>query len=1492
MPWFDKSIHPAFRKAEDRSNIKENSGPQTPGDRLKQALRTPQSPEDAAAMRERIQAGLSGAGSVIGGGLDAARTLGTVVTHVGNAAGAVAGQAAREVTSSPQVQETVANIGQEAGRRISDAAGRFAAKRVTRGGLLGTNAARNIAEMARPDAGRTGEPSAEPYAEPSAASAPEPEVQREPSVFDVLYGRTASAVSRPFARRRSGSVVRQAVMGTHGNEPDGFPNDEAGSSPEASLATRINSIAANGAAAFTDWLLNGWQRTKRQLGTDVGTARVVGPMNIANVARDAVTGHVKQAVKELGEDVALSAIEAALGPEEQSVEQEIANLADIHAKHPQYLNQHTHLEVLSPINREESWDVGGGHTGYYVRNPLTGRMGRIVEISHPDQEDIGPIIEGTFHGGAYSWDPYDDDGEPTDPSIRRPQPKKMRYALTWLDGHPSNDWIHPDIAAHIRNPSETPSPFGPLPRRQWNPDFQSSTAGLDVYIQRERERKEARALSEEAIREKYSNPNELQKLERKAERYAALNQEDLEKTKRELMEHEIERYKYEYLKAIEEQRKRQGSQGHRDEFVDFSGDESAARAAGPTGWTMPGASVMIRNGGQDHPLDFGATEEEERDLIGRLFSAPHSPEERARYLAENMEAMKRGEIIVDPRMYSNSPRARKHRSYSDNPKMYTRSHAALTPDQNIILSEPELASLFRNESDEKQFSDWIEGIRPSNRRNRSGQETPEDYSAWSRIVDAIGDDYSAPEGMSQEEWIRRLKEVWSSNATEDYSDHRLYAESAAIDMENRARKVHVAAIRSMNPENGRDVEQYRALLSDAHHAPTADEAMRHNKSLGKRFAIPLAKEQHAKRDSKKHQDASLWLRHQVEMLSDPIAASHIGSGSARDRYGDNGTMMENGYYSQVRPRRQGDRPTIKGNTESDRIIQANDNWPYPDDYSMLGREARHTAGFTHYRHDSDGYFKPALEEESIRQALDSIPGQNFDDKDVELLRAAVHTPRFPVDETIPDSTFAENIHRNAFAEGLKHAREHHEATVAGADPERPFDSHTRDYHRPDDLGVNIVRNAPEILQNRSIVLRKRIQQMERHNASNSNPHEQYSGQDMALAKEELRSVIDLLARFRWNPFVAQHGQGKPMWWQTHPESPQPSQGETTVKSFFHLTRRSAIQKSMKDKIRNEENRQRHKIHREEIAEEKRGIEHEHDHGQARHEKRVMRILDNADDKNIWRRMDKYTKKELDAIEKEENAEARRIHKDHTGPGVPAFVAKYDHEIHKHKKKIKKDILALREQEKNEVKKDIAKSLRKLKKAIDNVDMSPDLLPAAPVKPSAPPKLPKAAAVTPLAKNAETMEKSRKHKKKGKWPSFDVQSSEIARKEKVSEKAADAILASRARNHGTRKSLTGRVDENGFVIPDTVRRTTGTTGFAAMNRTADQIKAAANAARIAAAADAAAASSVVPSGPRIRYGDPITETLASARGKLAARQAGGTFADREIRVYRPPKRKPR
>lgn len=253
-----------------------------------------------------------------------------------------------------------------------------------------------------------------------------------------------------------------------------------------------------------------------------------------------------------------------------------------------------------------------------------------------------------------------------------------------------------------------------------------------------------------------------------------------------------------------------------------------------------------------------------------------------------------------------------------------------------------------------------------------------------------------------------------------------------------------------------------------------------------------------------------------------------------------------------------------------------------------------------------------------------------------------------------------------------------------------------------------------------------------------------------------------------------------------------------MKSFFHLTRTSALQKSMESKIRNEEKQQRRKIHREEIAEEEHGVEHEYDHGQGRHERKIMRLAEDSNvcpkcgcnpcrceergEAKVLRRMDQYEKKTRKVIDKEENAQKKRIHGDHTAAGVPKFVAKYDHGINQHKRKLKKEITGLRKEEKDEVQKDMDKSLRKLQKAVDAVDMSPDLLPATPVKPPVVPKLPKAPAVTPVMKSVEAMEKSKKRKKKSKWPSFDVQSSQIARREGVSEKAADAMLASRARNH--------------------------------------------------------------------------------------------------------------
>lgn len=337
-------------------------------------------------------------------------------------------------------------------------------------------------------------------------------------------------------------------------------------------------------------------------------------------------------------------------------------------------------------------------------------------------------------------------------------------------------------------------------------------------------------------------------------------------------------------------------------------------------------------------------------------------------------------------------------------------------------------------------------------------------------------------------------------------------------------------------------------------------------------------------------------------------------------------------------------------------------------------------------------------------------------------------------------------------------------------------------------------------------------------------------------------------------------------------------------------------KSWKEKIRNEEKRQGRKIHREEIAEEEDGVEHEHDHGSSRHERKIMRLVEKLrhsdvcpkcgcnpcrckerEAAKILRRMDRYEKKTKKVIDKEEDAQKKRIHRDHTGPGVPKFVAKYNHGIDKHARKLKREVEELRAEEKHDVKEEMEKALlaamkryysapfqktyatmtaeelqremeteilsSRISHAVENYQnprafkkFLPMLLaaaapavisgiagmmsgggggvpggptpsssgptiggsaPAAPAAPAATPATPKAAAPTvapaaapavpkiPKTVSAPTnsvVKSSAKHKKKRRYPSFDVQSSEIARREGVSEKAADAILASRARNH--------------------------------------------------------------------------------------------------------------
>lgn len=335
-------------------------------------------------------------------------------------------------------------------------------------------------------------------------------------------------------------------------------------------------------------------------------------------------------------------------------------------------------------------------------------------------------------------------------------------------------------------------------------------------------------------------------------------------------------------------------------------------------------------------------------------------------------------------------------------------------------------------------------------------------------------------------------------------------------------------------------------------------------------------------------------------------------------------------------------------------------------------------------------------------------------------------------------------------------------------------------------------------------------------------------------------------------------------------------------------------KSWKEKIEDEEKRHSRKIHREEIAEEE-GVEHEYDHGSSRHERKIMRLVEKLRHSNvcpkcgcnpcrceereaarILRRMDQYEKKTKKVIDREEDAQKKRIHRDHTGPGVPKFVAKYNHGIDKHANKLKREVGELRREEKHDVKEEMEKALliemrgyysapfqktyatmtgeellremeaeilsSRISHAVENYQnprafkkFLPMLLAAAapavisgiagmmsgggggggvpggptpsssgptiggsaPVAaapaPTATPATPKAvapAAEPAVAKIPKAVSKptnsvvksSAKRNTKGEYPSFDVQSSQIARREGVSEKAADAILASRARNH--------------------------------------------------------------------------------------------------------------
>lgn len=134
-------------------------------------------------------------------------------------------------------------------------------------------------------------------------------------------------------------------------------------------------------------------------------------------------------------------------------------------------------------------------------------------------------------------------------------------------------------------------------------------------------------------------------------------------------------------------------------------------------------------------------------------------------------------------------------------------------------------------------------------------------------------------------------------------------------------------------------------------------------------------------------------------------------------------------------------------------------------------------------------------------------------------------------------------------------------------------------------------------------------------------------------------------------------------------------------------------------------------------------------------------------KEVLDRMDRWKKKTEEKLLEEEDKLADRIHSDHTGPGVPKFVGKYNHGVKQHEKRLKRVIDKLRDDEEAEVREEM-----------DAHDSRCS-------------KCGKDPCVCGMKKS------SRK-----KWPSFDVQSHQIAKREGVSEKAADAMLASRGRNH--------------------------------------------------------------------------------------------------------------
>lgn len=146
--------------------------------------------------------------------------------------------------------------------------------------------------------------------------------------------------------------------------------------------------------------------------------------------------------------------------------------------------------------------------------------------------------------------------------------------------------------------------------------------------------------------------------------------------------------------------------------------------------------------------------------------------------------------------------------------------------------------------------------------------------------------------------------------------------------------------------------------------------------------------------------------------------------------------------------------------------------------------------------------------------------------------------------------------------------------------------------------------------------------------------------------------------------------------------------------------------------------------------------------------------DNPD--SVLRRVDQYAKKEMAVIDRNEKKQKNRIHADHNSKGTPPSIHDQNHEYEDHTEKMKNEIRKVQKEEREDIQRKLGKSRSEL-------------------------------TLLNIYDNSELF-KSKKKTKKKKWPSFNVQSSQIARKEGVSEEDADAILASRGRNHGAKKSL--------------------------------------------------------------------------------------------------------